>query len=54
MKDKRSGDINNIKWKSRLALLIKENPEIKKMTGKVALHLYKGSLCKVKIEEKEI
>lgn len=55
MNDKISKDTFDINvWKREIAEKIKENPELAEMTGKLGLHLSKGNLGKVKIEDKLI
>jgi hypothetical protein len=41
-------------WKKKLSKVIREHPELVKMTGKIGLHLNDGNACKVKIEDKEL
>ena len=39
-------------WKRRMAILIKENPEIRKLTGHLTLHTNQGNLCEIIVEKK--
>jgi len=45
---------NSKELKRNMSALLQNHPETAGMTGKLALHLNRGDVCKVKIEDKEI
>jgi hypothetical protein len=47
-------EFNNKEWKKRISKIIKEHPELVKMSGKIAIYLNNGDTCKVKIEDKTL
>jgi len=47
-------EFNRKEWKKKISALIKQHPELVKMSGKIALYLNNGETCKIKIVDKEI